>query len=43
MVWETELLCTTHGHELRRAMLEGWGMQGRGGDKGEKVGKTEIA
>ena len=27
-----ELICTTHGHELRGAgMLEGWGAQGRGG------------
>ena len=39
MVWETELLCTTHGHELRWGMLEGWGAAGRRGVKGEKVGK----
>ena len=26
-----ELICTTHGHELRGEMLEGLGVQGRGG------------
>ena len=38
MVWETEvkeLICTTHEHKLRRGMLEGWGVQGRGEIKGE--------
>ena len=34
-----ELICTTHGHELRGGMLEGWGMQGRGGIKERKLGK----
>ena len=23
-----EFICTTHGHELREGMLEGWGVQG---------------
>ena len=26
-----ELTCTTHGHELREGMLEGWGVQCGGG------------
>ena len=26
-----ELVCMTHGHELRRGMLEGGEVQGRGG------------
>ena len=34
-----ELICTTHGHELKRGMLEGWEMQSGGGIKGEKLGK----
>ena len=34
-----ELICTTHGHELRGGMLEGWGVWGGGGIKGEKLGK----
>ena len=35
-----ELICTTHGHDLReRGMLEGLRVQGRGGIKGEKLGK----
>ena len=39
-----ELVCTTHGHELRReGMLEGWGGTGWRGDKGGKIGKTVIA
>ena len=29
-----ELICTTHGHELRGGMLEGWGA-GQRGDRGE--------
>ena len=36
-----ELICTTHGHELRRG--ECWrvgGMQDEGGIKGEKLGKV---
>ena len=28
-----ELTCTTHGHEPRQGMLEGWGVQGGGGMK----------
>ena len=31
-----ELICVTHGHELRGRMLEGMGVLGRGGQKGEK-------
>ena len=34
-----ELICTTHGHELKRGMLEGWEMQSGGGIKGEKLEK----
>ena len=31
-----DLICTTHGHELRwGGMLEGWGVQCGGGIKGE--------
>ena len=30
-----ELICTTHENELRRGMLEGQGLQARGGIKGE--------
>ena len=36
-----ELICTTHGHELRGGMLEG-GVQGRRGIMGE-IGNTVIA
>ena len=32
-----ELICITHGHELRgQGMLEGEGVHGRGGTKGRK-------
>ena len=31
-----ELICTTHGHEARGGILEGWGVQGRGRIKGQK-------
>ena len=31
-----ELICTTHGHELRGGMLEGGGVQGRVGIKGRQ-------
>ena len=35
-----ELICTTQGHELSGGMLEGWGVQGRGGIKErEKMGQ----
>ena len=34
-----ELTCATHGHELRGGMLEGWGVEGGTGIKGEKLGK----
>ena len=27
----TELICTTHRHELRGGMLEGWGVREEGG------------
>ena len=38
-----ELICTTHGLELKGVgMLEGWG-EGWKGDKGRKIGKTVIA
>ena len=37
-----ELTFTTHGHELKWGMLEGWGA-GWMGDKGEEIGKTVIA
>ena len=32
----------THGHELRRGMLEGMGILGRGGTKGRKKNGTTI-
>ena len=33
-----ELVCTSHGHELRRGgIIEGWGT----GQRGDKAGKTE--
>ena len=38
-----ELICMTHGHELRGRMLEGRGEQGGGGLMGEKIGRTVIA
>ena len=31
-----ELICTTHGHELRRGILENGEVQGGGGIKGRK-------
>ena len=31
-----ELICTTRGHELRRVMLDGERVQGRGGIKGRE-------
>ena len=39
-----ELVCTTHGHELR-GRGECWRVGGAGwrGDKGGKIGKTIIA
>ena len=37
-----ELICTTHGHELRGALLEGMGAPGGGGHRG-KNGTTVIA
>ena len=37
-----ELTGTTHGHELRGRMLEGWGCRWRGEKRGE-IGKTVIA
>ena len=38
-----ELICTTHGHELRGGgMLERWGT-GWMGDKGGRVGKSVVA
>ena len=30
-----ELLCMTHGHELRRELLEGMGILGRRGQRGK--------
>ena len=30
-----ELICTTHGHELRGGMLEHWGSIAEGGQRGE--------
>ena len=38
-----ELICTTHGHELREGNARRLGEQGRGWDKGVKFGKTVIA
>ena len=35
----TELTCTTHGHELRGGLLEGSGVQGRGGQRERKLGQ----
>ena len=31
-----ELICMTHGHELRERMLEGQGIWGRGGERGKR-------
>ena len=30
-----ELICTTHGHELSGGLLEGMGVSGGGGQRGE--------
>ena len=38
-----ELICTTHGHELRGVMLVGGGIQGRGELRGGKNWTTVIA
>ena len=38
-----ELICTTHGHELRGEKARGLGMQGREGIKEGKTGTTTIA
>ena len=33
-----ELICRTHGHELRLGGdAGGWGLQGRGGERGENI------
>ena len=37
-----ELICMTHRHELRRILLEGMGLSGRGGQRG-KTGTIIIA
>ena len=37
-----ELICTTHGHELRVEIAGGKGVLGGGGQKG-KIGTTVIA
>ena len=37
-----ELICTTHGHELRGGLLEGIGVPGGGGQRW-KIGTTVIA
>ena len=37
-----ELICTTHGHELRLGKAGGCGDRQRG-DKGGEIGKTVIA
>ena len=37
-----ELICTTHGHELRRGNTGGLGGPGWRGDKGGELGKTVI-
>ena len=36
-----ELICTTHGHELRWGILEGWGVPGGGRIKWEKLGQLQ--
>ena len=38
-----ELLCMTHGHELRLGNAGGRGVQGGGEKRGEKNGTTVIA
>ena len=38
-----ELICTTHGHELKGGYAGGRGVQGGGGERGEKNGTTVIA
>ena len=38
-----ELICTTHGHELRRGDAGGLGAAGWRGDKVRKFWKTVIA
>ena len=39
-----ELICTTHGHDLRgKGLLERMGVLGRGGKRREKNGTTVIA
>ena len=40
-----ELICTTHGHELRGATWNAGGLWGAGwrADKVEEIGKTTIA
>ena len=38
----TELMCMTHGHELRGGLLEEMGVLGGGGQR-EKIGTTVIA
>ena len=38
-----EFICTTHGNELSRGMLEGMGVLGGGGLRGEKNGTTKVA
>ena len=38
-----ELICTTHRHEPSGGMLVEEGVQGRGGEKGEKHWATVIA
>ena len=39
-----ELICMTHGHELRWGNAGGWGGTGWRGNKGEKeIGRTIIA
>ena len=37
-----ELICMTHGHELRGDCWREWGVLG-GGGKGERIGTTVIA
>ena len=46
MIQETEfkeLICTTHGHELRGGDAGGLGGTGQSGDKEGKFGKTVLA
>ena len=37
-----ELICTTHGHELRQGECWRVRVAGQRGDKGGKIGKTVI-